>query len=410
MGSLSRQLFEEDPEHEAYWGAVSDVLQSADRSAIPDIARQISMNHLQHMQSLTGGDFERWIQDLAESFADAYVLADEEEWDVEAEAASELIDQCMVNINRARLAVGSDAITRADYSTWVSLVLLGLQTDMDEWRPLNDYVRSSGAWDRLEWVFPPYLMIGQQMSQPRSDELEQWQTANLMAWRDGVFLSLLYRLGLLSTEVGARGFGDGDRPLSGTLFELDPRQYQMTAAQLMQATAHAVPDVAKELYWHLIGPLVDQKLARNYGQWLRDTFESGYVLCLSEAWEGLDEDTLDELIDEGLRTVIREKDSRDPDILLADPEYRIRNVSYGIAGGMPYFTRLTQYLEGQEAFQRIAGLGEMMLTGVAASGAIKRRHAAKLESPLRLSFLLGVSVALLDQLGEVPPEMPARLP
>lgn len=209
MGSLSRQLFEEDPEHEAYWGAVSDVLQSADRSAIPDIARQISMNHLQHMQSLTGGDFERWIQDLAESFADAYVLADEEEWDVEAEAASELIDQCMVNINRARLAVGSDAITRADYSTWVSLVLLGLQTDMDEWRPLNDYVRSSGAWDRLEWVFPPYLMIGQQMSQPRSDELEQWQTANLMAWRDGVFLSLLYRLGLLSTEVGARGFGDG---------------------------------------------------------------------------------------------------------------------------------------------------------------------------------------------------------
>lgn len=79
LSALNGELFEEDTEHEAYWGAVSDVLQSADRSAIPDIARQMTMNHLQHMQSLTGGDFERWIRDLAESFADAYVLTDEEE-------------------------------------------------------------------------------------------------------------------------------------------------------------------------------------------------------------------------------------------------------------------------------------------------------------------------------------------
>jgi hypothetical protein len=315
----------------------------------------------------------------------------------------------MFAVNKSRLAVGTGEVTKAEYSAWISIVLNGMHSELSEWEPLNDYLRVEGAWERLdEWLYPTYLT--RHKTEPRAGDVEQWRFANRIAWRNGIFLNLLYRLGYLSAEPGHRGFDSGERPLSGTLFELDPQQYQVTAAQLMQATAHAVPNVAKELYWHLIGPLVDQKLARNYGQWLRDTFECGYVLCVSEAWEGLDEDTQDELIDEGLRTVIREKDSRDPDILLADPEYRIRNVSYGIAGGMPYFTRLTQYLDGQGAFQRIAGLGEMMITGVIAGGAIKHRDAAKLESPLRLSFLLGVSVALLDQLGEVPPEMPARLP
>jgi hypothetical protein len=324
--------------------------------------------------------------------------------------ASGLIDECMVTINRHRLAVGSEAVTRADYSTWLSLVLLGLTSETDEWEPLNEYTRSGGAWDRLEWMFSTYVMIGEEISRPRPDELEQWQTANRMAWRDGIALWLLNRLGLMTTEAGSqKGFGEGDPPHSGTLYELDPQQYALTAAQLTQTTAHAVPEVAKELHGHLLGPIVDQKLARNYGKWIQDTFECGYVLCVSEEWEGVDATALRELIDEGLRRVATEKDSRDPKMLLADPEYRIRNVSYGIAANMPYFAQLSRYLDGQEAFQRIAGLGELMIGNVVGSGGIKRRHAAKLQSPLRLSFLLGLSVGLLDQLGELPQEMPARL-
>lgn len=48
----------------------------------------------------------------------------------------------------------------------------------------------------------------------------------------------------------------------------------------------------------------------------------------------------------------------------------------------------------------------MILANVSSGGGFERRQASKLESPLRLSFLLGVSVALLDQLGEVPSTMP----
>ena len=181
---------------------------------------------------------------------------------------------------------------------------------------------------------------------------------------------------------------------------------------------------------------------------------------MSEAWEGLDADTLDELIDEGLRTVITgpahgtllDPSGIDP----AHPEYRIRCVSYAIACRMPlgdsngsfrrdfwlqpdrpwnrekypglhllpsigfvyrtssaqplFFARFTQYLEAQKAFHRIIALSEMMLAGIAASGAVEDRDRAELEFPLRFSFFLGVGVALLDQLGEVPPDFaPAPL-
>ena len=177
---------------------------------------------------------------------------------------------------------------------------------------------------------------------------------------------------------------------------------------------------------------------------------------MSEAWEGLDADTLDELIDEGLRTVITgpahgtllDPSGIDP----AHPEYRIRCVSYAIACRMPlgdsngsfrrdfwlqpdrpwnrdkypgpdlhalhfglayrtssahplFFARFTQYLEAQKAFHRIIALSEMMLAGIAASGAVEDWDRAELEVPLRFSFFLGVGVALLDQLGEVPPDM-----
>ena len=59
-GSLGRRLFESDVAHEAYWGAVRAFMQSADDSTVPGIARQMALNHLQHVQSLTGLDVTRW--------------------------------------------------------------------------------------------------------------------------------------------------------------------------------------------------------------------------------------------------------------------------------------------------------------------------------------------------------------
>ena len=59
-GSLGRRLFESDVAHEAYWGAVRAFMQSADDSTVPGIARQMAVNHLQHVQSLTGLDVTRW--------------------------------------------------------------------------------------------------------------------------------------------------------------------------------------------------------------------------------------------------------------------------------------------------------------------------------------------------------------
>jgi hypothetical protein len=134
------------------------------------------------------------------------------------------------------------------------------------------------------------------------------------------------------------------------------------------------------------------------------------VLCRAETWEALDEAELRRLVDEGLRRVIAERDSRDPQLLLTDPEYRLRNVAYGIAAGMSYFTGLLEFLDEQGTINRILGFGDVVIGGIRAGSGIKRRDQGKLKDPLRLSFGLGVSVGLLDQLGELPPTMPARLP
>jgi hypothetical protein len=408
---LSAELFDRDPEHEAYWAAVDDVFQTSDRSAIPDIARHMSLNQAQHMLSLAGSDgFDAWIRDLAESFSDAYVLAEAEEWDLDPELVDELIERCMRAVNTARLAVGSEGVSRQEYSTWISIVLNGLHSELSEWEPFNDYLQATGAWERLEWVFPTYQLIGEHVAKPPSEDLEHWRFAFRLAWRNGIFLNLLYRLGYLSAESGRQGFDAGERPLSGTLFELDPKQYQITAGQLGGgSTAHAVPDTAREIYWQLIAPIVDDKLVRNHRQWLNDSFEWAFVLCESETWDDLDQEKVEQLINEGLQRVIREKDTRDPSVLISDPEYRIRNVSYGIASSLPYFSGLSGYLETLGAFQRICSLGHFMVSNLAAGGAMKRRDAEKLNSPLFVSFLLGVSLGLLDQLGELPPVVPQRL-
>ena len=52
----------------------------------------------------------------------------------------------------------------------------------------------------------------------------------------------------------------------------------------------------------------------------------------------------------------------------------------------------------------------MMVTNVGAASGIKHRHAEMLQAPLYMSFLIGVSIGLLDQLGEVPETPPPCLP
>jgi hypothetical protein len=70
---------------------------------------------------------------------------------------------------------------------------------------------------------------------------------------------------------------------------------------------------------------------------------------------------------------------------------------------------LTEYLESLGAFQRIFAIGMFTLDNIDASGTISQRDADKLRLPLLISFLLGVNVGLLDQLGELPPTLPPRL-
>jgi len=79
-------------------------------------------------------------------------------------------------------------------------------------------------------------------------------------------------------------------------------------------------------------------------------------------------------------------------------------------GGLAVLRPARHYLDEQQAFLRIGGLGQMLLTNIAQSSGIKRRHRSKLEAPLRMSFILGMSIGLLDQLGEIPSTPPQRLP
>src|SRR4029079_12898434 len=126
--------------------------------------------------------------------------------------------------------------------------LLSFVHEAEEWTPFDDYVSSRGAFARVESLQETYALIGHHLSEVREEDTQTWETFNHFAWRDGVFLALLHSIGLLGSEPGARTFADEGRPLSPVHSERDPRQYQLTAGQLMQSTAHVVPDVAKELF------------------------------------------------------------------------------------------------------------------------------------------------------------------
>jgi hypothetical protein len=184
----------------------------------------------------------------------------------------------------------------------------------------------------------------------------------------------------------------------------------MAAGELVGTTAHSVPEVAKELYWHLAEPLFDPKFAQLYAKWLQDTFEAGFVISQAETWAELDREEALRLIDQALRTFVAERDpDEDPEVLVNDAEYRLRNIAYGIVSSSPSFSNLSGYLDEQPSYERSLIVGGVMLEGFRESGAIKRRHRDKVGGYLSLSHHLGVIVGLLDMLGELPATIPPRL-
>ena len=155
--------------------------------------------------------------------------------------------------------------------------------------------------------------------------------------------------------------------------------------------------------------LRDFKSAPDYGQLLQDIFEVGYVLSISEQWDRVDPDLVRKQMDDGLRLVIAERDNRPAELLLPDPEYRIRNVIYGVLGDMVWFEPLAATLKGTPTWNRITETGLLMVEATLQQAPIKRRHKERMGNVLRFSFHFGLMLGLLDQLSEVPSTMPARL-
>ena len=309
--------------------------------------------------------------------------------------------------------MGSEALDGDDFNSWMSVLLSGVVHEMAEWEPLASYLQSRGAWERLEWLRPTFETIGQHLSKVRDEDQDMWQAFAMFAWRDGMVLGVLEKAGIMTEPVpGTEPIHSEGRPLTGELYESDPFQYQMTAAELVGATAHRVPEVAKRLYWHLAElSLLDSKLAKRYGKWLQDTYEAAYVLTQSEAWAEFDREEALSLIDRGLLKVAKERDTRDPEMLVRDPEYRIRNVALGLAAGMyDLFPGLLDYMESQPSASRINAMGASFIEGALGAGAIKGRHKKGMHAALIIAWGFGSAVGVLDLLGEIPSEMPTQLP
>lgn len=410
---LNAELFERDPDHSAYAEAANNLVLATSRRDIPTVVHQIVLNHLQDVMNKTGigRRFDAWAADLDESFCTAYLIATADEWVLDADKLNQLIDDGVTELNEARTAVGSDRVERDDLNTWLSILLLSFAHAGPEMEPLIDYIESQAAWTRVEFLRPTYEVVGAYVADVPEHEKDEWQAVNYFAWRDGEFLAVLEKAGIFAAaKAGRQTLASGTRALSAELYERDQHLYRLTAGQLISVTAHRVPEVMRELYWHLIGPfLADRKLAERYGQYLQDTFEAGYVLSVAETWDGLAPDHLREQMETGLRQVIAERDSRPIERMLPDPEYRIRNVSYGVVGDMPWFTEVTQTVKGHGAWERIVEMGFIAISATLEHGPIKGRHARKLTDQFRISFELGVVLGLLDQLGEVPASMPARM-
>lgn len=406
---LNAELYARDPDHNEYSDIANEVAMQRGET-VPSLAREIAQNHLRDVAAQTGTSrqFAQWADYVDGRVVTAFVIARAEDWsDLDRDKIEELIQVSYVETNAMREAVGSDPVDRSDFSTWISVLLLGFIHEAEEWQPLIDYIESRGAFARIQTLYETYSMIGHHLAGVKDRDSDAWHTLNHWAWRDGVFLAVLEKSRILATqEAGTKPLHAADRPLTSELEEADPQAYLTTAAELVVLTSHRVPDVAKELYWHLASPLLDAKTAERYPKHLQDAFEGGFVIAQSESWRELDRDQTMALIESGIRRVIAERDTRDPELLIRDPEYRIRNTALGVVGGS-YFSDLTQYLEDQPSRKRAMGVGDFIIGAIL--GTMKRRQRKELESPLAFAWDFGVVVGLLDLLGEVPTTIPQRL-
>ncbi len=305
------------------------------------------------------------------------------------------------------MAPGTQTSSSSDFSTWLSVLLLGFVHQAEEWQPLVDYIESLGAFARVQSLQETYSMVGNYLAGVTDRESDQWRALDQFASRDGIFLAVLQKGGILATqEAGDTSLHADDRPLTSELEESDPQAYLATAVELMQITSHHVPEVARQFYWHLAYPLLERQTAEKHAKELQDTFEGGFVIAQSESWGELDRDTAMALVDTGIKNVIAERGTRDTAALIRDPEYRIRNTALGLVGGS-HFPELIGYLEEQPSYQRAVGVGNFVIEGALATMRCRQRKALK--SSLTLAWHFGVALGLLDLLGEVPAAVPQRL-
>lgn len=406
---LNAELYARDADHSEYGEVANDVVMER-YGAVPSLARDISLNHLRDVAAQTGmaRQLARWQRDIEEAFQVAFLVAKAEDWsDLDRETFEKLMEASYAQTNSMREAVGSDRVDRSDFSAWVSILLLSFVHEAEEWQPLTDYIESRGAFARVNSLQETYSMIGHHLAGLKDRDSKAWLTLDHFARRDGILLAVLEEAGILATpEAAAQPLHADDRPLTSELEETDPQAYLAGAVELIQLTSHRVPDVAKELYWHIASLLLDGKTGERYPKHLQDTFEGGFVIAQSETWRELDRDKTLALIDSGIRTVIAELDTRDPDVLIRDPEYRIRNTALGIVLDSR-FPDLLEYLAEQPSYQRTMGVGDLVVGNVLTT--LKRRQRKELETHLALAWHFGVVVGLLDLVGEVPTAMPQRL-
>jgi hypothetical protein len=399
---LNADLYGRDADHSAYLAVAEQV--ETRREKVPSLARQIALNHLADVAAQLGvsRQFERWQSHVNEAFGTAFLLTQAEDWsDLDRSRIEALIDACFAQTNAMREAVGSERVDRSDLSTWVSILLLGFVHEAEEWQPLIDYVESRGAFERVQSLQETYSMRGHEVVGVKDQETDAWVTLGHWAWRDGILLAVLEKAEVFGTqEAGAKRLHGDDRPFTSELYDADPQAYLATAAELMGTTSHRVPDVAKEFYWHLASQVLDKKTVEGYVKHLQDVFEAGFVITQSESWRELDGDRTVALIDKGVRTVIRERDTRDAESLIRDPEYRIRNTVLGMIT-LEHFPELVEYLDEQPSYQRVLSLGERLNPSLLA--AVRRRNRKRLDAALMISWRIGIGIALLDLLGEMAP-------
>lgn len=131
---LNEHLFSLDDRHEAYASTANDLLMAGAHA--PSLALGIARNHLADVaeKSGLGRQFARWEEDFEEAFRTAFALAEAEDWpDLDADEVRDLVKECYEATNEARKSVGSESVEESDFDTWISILLVGLVHEAEEW-------------------------------------------------------------------------------------------------------------------------------------------------------------------------------------------------------------------------------------------------------------------------------------